>query len=160
MYQIEDNAELEFEEETSTEFSVYFRKNILLITKFIEKVNSSKSDANASTSSQSKSYSVKLPKINLKPFNGQPENWLSFYENFECVIANNNDLSGIQKLTYLRSLVEGQASSTIKGLALTNSNFDVAMNLLKERYNNKQLLVSAHMTSLLSLDKVIDCLFP
>ncbi|XP_065654791.1 uncharacterized protein LOC136081405 [Hydra vulgaris] len=156
MYQIEDDAELEFEEETSTEFSVYFRKNILLITKFIEKVNSSKSDANASTSSQSKSYSVKLPKINLKPFNGQPENWLSFYENFECAIANNNDLSGIQKLTYLRSLVEGQASSTIKGLALTNSNFDVAMNLLKERYNNKQLLISAHMTSLLSLDKVID----
>ena len=81
---------------------------------------------------------------------------LLLYENFECAIVNNNDLSGIQKLTYLRSLIEGQASSTIKGLALTNSNFDVAMNLLKERYNNKQLLISAHMTSLLSLDKVID----
>ncbi|XP_065667990.1 uncharacterized protein LOC136088234 [Hydra vulgaris] len=99
---------------------------------------------------------IKLPKINLKPFNGQPENWLSFYENFECAIANNNDISGIQKLTHLRSLVEGRASSTIKGLALTNSNFDVAMNLLKEGYNNKQLLISAHMTFLFSLDNIND----
>ena len=97
---------------------------------------------------------VKLPPLKLHSFDGRAEHWQTFYENFQCAVDNNEDLSSIQKLTYLRNLLEGQALSTITGLALTHDNYKVAINLLKERFDNKQLLISSHMQTLLSLEKV------
>nr|XP_047129387.1 uncharacterized protein LOC124809364 [Hydra vulgaris] len=114
-------------------------------------------DINESQSSSLKSFSnnnIKLPPLKLSTFTGKPEEWQTFYENFECAIHNNNDLSPIQKLNYLRNLLDGKALKTISGLALTNDNYHTSLELLKERFNDKQLLISTHMKSLLSLERV------
>nr|XP_012554848.2 uncharacterized protein LOC105843698 [Hydra vulgaris] len=114
-------------------------------------------DINESQSSSLKSFSnnnIKLPPLKLSTFSGKPEEWQTFYENFECAIHNNNDLSPIQKLNYLRNLLDGKALKTISGLALSNDNYHTSLELLKERFNDKQLLISTHMKSLLSLERV------
>nr|XP_047142928.1 uncharacterized protein LOC124817159 [Hydra vulgaris] len=114
-------------------------------------------DINESQSSSLKSFSnnnIKLPPLKLSTFSGKPEEWQTFYKNFECAIHNNNDLSPIQKLNYLRNLLDGKALKTISGLALTNDNYHTSLELLKERFNDKQLLISTHMKSLLSLERV------
>ena len=106
---------------------------------------------------------VKLPTITLKRFDGEPENWQTFYDNFECAIHNNADLSDVRKLTYLQNLVDGKASDIIYGIKLSNENCKIALDFLKERYDDKQLLIHSHMQKLLNLKTVEDvkdtCLF-
>ncbi|XP_065679841.1 uncharacterized protein LOC136094152 [Hydra vulgaris] len=63
----------------------------------------------------------------------------------------NNDLSVIQKMTYLRNLLKGSALSSISGLSLSNENYKIALDILKERYENKQNMISSHMRKLLHL---------
>ena len=48
--------------------------------------------------------------------------------------------------------MEGPA--TIAGLALTKDNYKVAVDLLRERYRNKQVIISSHMETLLKLLRV------
>ena len=91
---------------------------------------------------------IKLPSINLKRFDGEPENWQTFHENFECALHHNDDLSDIEKMAYLKNLVEGQVSDIIAGLKLSHENYAISLNLLKEHYNDKQLLIYSHMQKL------------
>ena len=97
---------------------------------------------------------VKLPTLKIEAFDGNWENWQPFWENFDCAINKNDELSNIQKMTYLRNLVHGQAYSAINGLSLSNENYIIALDILKQRFSNKQLTVSFYMKKLLKLDRV------
>ena len=43
---------------------------------------------------------VKLFIINIKNFDGEPENWHKFIDSFECAIDKNDTLPDIQKMNY------------------------------------------------------------
>ena len=43
------------------------------------------------------------------------------------------------------------ANSVISGLSLTSENYEKAIDLLRQRYANPQVLISAHMKKLVSL---------
>ena len=58
------------------------------------------------------------------------------------------------KYTYLRSLLDGDAAAAISGLSLTAENYDEAVSLLRSRYGNKQVLISAHIDKLLNLSSL------
>ena len=47
--------------------------------------------------------------------------------------------------------MKGPAAATIAGLALTKGNYKVAVDLLRDRYGNKQVIISSQMESLLTL---------
>ena len=82
---------------------------------------------------------VKLPTINIKSFDGEPEKWHTFIDSFECAIDNNDTLSNIQKMNYLQNHVEGKAATVISSIKLANDNYNICLNLLKERYEDKQI---------------------
>ena len=90
----------------------------------------------------------------MKSFDGEPKNWQFFVDSFNCAIDSNESLSGVQKLTYLKNLVTGKAASIIDGIPLSNNNYETAFNLLKDRYDNKQLQISSHMKSLLEISDI------
>ena len=48
-------------------------------------------------------------------------------------------------------MLEGSALLVIKGLALTEENYKVAIDILKQRYGNTQVVISAHMDEMLKL---------
>ena len=50
--------------------------------------------------------------------------------------------------------MDGKASHAISGLTLTNENYKEALDLLKHRYGNSNLIVSAYMSALVKLAKV------
>ena len=91
---------------------------------------------------------IKLPTIHMKSFNGDPLQWLTFWDSFNAAINMNDELSPIEKMTYLTGLLEGDAARTIAGLPLTTENYTRAIELLKERFGNKQTLINAHMDEL------------
>ena len=59
--------------------------------------------------------------------------------------------SDVDKFNYLKSLLHGSAAETINGFSLTKENYCEAIKLLKERYGNKQVVISSQMDSLLKL---------
>ncbi|CAB4004829.1 Hypothetical predicted protein, partial [Paramuricea clavata] len=107
-------------------------------------------DPNGSLSSSSmvnSSYSdgkknVRLPKLNLKHFKGDPIKFQAFWDSFETTIHNNEDVSDVSKMSYLVSLLEGPAY---------RANYKTAVDTLKERFGCEEVVISAHMDALLKL---------
>ena len=106
-----------------------------------------------STTSETKS-NVKLPKLDLKKFDGEPTEWQSFFETFLSAVDSNDNLSNVEKFTYLKSYLEKEAARTIQGFSLTNENYCEAIKLLKERFGNKQLIISSHVNKLLKVKPI------
>ena len=100
---------------------------------------------------------VKLPEIKIKKFNGDVTEWQSFIDSFDAAIGQKKRLTDVEKFTYLRGYVEGSALECIKGFPLTNENYDEALNLLKERYGNTQIIIATHMNQIINLEKVNTC---
>ena len=97
---------------------------------------------------------VKLPKISLPHFRGNLMRWPTFWDSFNSAVHTNDQLSEIDKFNYLRSLLEGVAYDAIAGLALSAANYGEAVEILKKRFGNRQLIISKHMESLLGVNAV------
>ncbi|GBL75467.1 hypothetical protein AVEN_194643-1 [Araneus ventricosus] len=97
---------------------------------------------------------IKLPKLTVNKFYGDHKNWLEFRSQFENAIDKNSSLSKIEKLIYLKSLVGGVAAKAISGFSLTENNYDAALELLKNRFGQKNLLINAYLRSLLDLTPI------
>ena len=149
---IEDDDELERDCTQSTNFEIRIKNELLILEKFIKKNNNI--EDTISTKSVTTANSIKLPKLEINKFDGEPTNWRSFIDSFEATIDNNDTLANVEKMNYLINYLVGEASSTISGLKLSSENYEVALNLLKERYADPQIIISAHMNKLLNLEPV------
>ena len=99
--------------------------------------------------------SIRLPKLQLKKFSGDPKLWQEWWDSFEATVHVNVRISDVEfKFTYLRSLLEEAAHSAIAGLQLTSTNYTVAIDLLKERFAQKQTIINSHMDALLKVQGV------
>ena len=87
---------------------------------------------------------IKLPKLNPKKFDGSILKWTEFWDAFEATIHNKKGLHAVDKFNYLKSQLYGKASEVISRLELTKDNYYIAIELLKERYGKKQVMVNAH----------------
>ena len=113
-----------------------------------------KSDNEVSFKSKELSSEIKLPHIQIPIFSGKYEDWSSFRDLFTSMIVNNESLSDVQKLFYLKSQVSGDAERLIKHINVTAVNFLTAWKTLKDRYENKRVLVNVHIKKLLAQTKV------
>ena len=96
---------------------------------------------------------VKLPKLHLKKFNGDPTCWQQFWESFNCAVHENTVLSSIDKFNYLLG-PQNTALQAISGLSLSGDNYIEAVKILQDRFGNKPLIISKHMDKLLKLPSV------
>ena len=93
----------------------------------------------------------RLPKLNLVKFKGDVTSWVPFWDSFKSAVHENGEVSKIDKFNYLHSLLEGAAALSIQGLSLTADNYDSAIELLKNRFGNTQLIIATHMEELFKL---------
>jgi len=94
---------------------------------------------------------IKLPKLELQKFNGDVLKWQEFWDSFDASIHRNPNLQPVDKFNYLKVELEGAASAVISGLELTNSNYEVGINLLQERFGRQDLRMDAHYSALMDL---------
>ena len=97
---------------------------------------------------------VKLPKVELKRFDGVLTNWATFWDMFQSSVHNNSELTDIDRFNYLHSLLEDSAADAISGLSITTANYAEAITILQKRFGNKQQVVNRHMDALLEIDAV------
>ena len=60
----------------------------------------------------------------------------------------------MDQFNHLKTLVHGAAATAITGLSLTSANYKDALDLLKRRFAEKQLIISARMERLLKLPSI------
>ena len=102
------------------------------------------------------STSHRLPKLTLPMFTGNPLKWQTFWDTFKTAVHSNNSLSDVQKFTYLKAQLSGEAANSIEGLPLTESNYMQALNILEERFGQPHKIINAHMQALLDLPSPSD----
>ena len=92
-----------------------------------------------------KSRKVKLPYLQLQKFGGNPTDWGAFWDSFSSAIHNSEDLDNVQTFNYLKSYLYGNAARALDGLAATSENYAEAVEMLCDRFGNKQVIISSHM---------------
>ena len=75
----------------------------------------------------------------------------SFWDLYDSAIHSNPSISKVNKFNYLKSLLEGNAARAIKGLTLTNANYDAAIKILHDRFGKTQQTIAAHMDEILKI---------
>ena len=106
------------------------------------------------SSSRSSISRCRLPKFELPIFKGDPLVWQGFWDQFKTSIDENDDITDIDRFNYLKRYLAGSALETVSGLSLNSTNYKEAIRILKERYGNPQVLISAHMDRLIGMNKV------
>lgn len=145
------------------EFENKFHPSFAKAKSFLEKFNTTNSDAQSVASSANHSsghhaspdiLGVKLPEIKLPRFDGSYNTWLEFRDIFESMIHTNVQLNNIQKFHYLRASLTGSATQAIQSLDFSSDNYIIAWNSLCERFNNKQLLVQNHLRAIFDMETI------
>lgn len=95
--------------------------------------------------------SVKLPALDLPKFSGSYNEYLQFFDTFKSLIEQNQSLSKVQKFYYLKSCLVGEAQKITQSLEVTEQNYDIALDLLKKRYENKRIIINSHLKSIFDL---------
>ncbi|GFR10251.1 integrase catalytic domain-containing protein [Trichonephila clavata] len=103
------------------------------------------------TSISAQSAEVKLPTLCLPILSGVTEEWLAFSDLFEAAVSNNQNLTGAQKLQYLKGSLRSDALRIVNSLSITNDNFEIAWKLLKDRYFNKREIMSSLMKKFINI---------
>ena len=122
-----------------------------------ERAASVANESNVSDStSASRTIQVKLPKLQLPHFNGNILDFRTFWDNFEAHVDQQN-MPVITKFSHLMSLLEGEAKRVISGLSLTNANYPVAIEMIKNRFGDEDRIVAAHIHALIMVSAPPSC---
>jgi hypothetical protein len=119
-------ADLDAENDERLIFEELFFNTISKIDSLLKANEMAKLTNQGAVVNSSRNDRIKLSTISLPAFSGSFEKWLSFRDSFIKLIHNNETLTDIEKMHYLRSTVTGDALSTIEGLSITDTNYSAA----------------------------------
>ncbi|XP_008485636.1 uncharacterized protein LOC103522310 [Diaphorina citri] len=132
------------------------------LTKLKANLNNIETDQSSVTSQNSQSPShisqspchIRLPPIELPTFEGESDRWLPYKDIFTSLVHNNESLTDVQRLHYLKASLKGEASDLVSSLSTSNNNYDVAWKLLCEQYENTRLIVNNHVKAIVNAPPV------
>lgn len=97
---------------------------------------------------------ARLPPVDLPKFDGNIQEWESFYGFYKALVHEDDRYPAVQKFSYLRSSLSGQALDIVKGIPMTEANYEAALGKLKRRYDNRSLVIQSHIRAILDLPQV------
>ncbi|GFW85164.1 DUF1758 domain-containing protein [Trichonephila clavipes] len=102
--------------------------------------------------SEAEKRKFKLPKIELKKFNGDPKEFLAFWSQFKK-IHDDSSIAEEDKMQYLLQSVEphSKAERLVLSFPATAANNSKAIEQLKERFGRDDFLVQIYVRDLLGL---------
>ena len=77
--------------------------------------------------------SVRLPKLAIPPFKGDKLKWSEFWDSLSASVHKNMSISDIENLNYLMSKLTGEARQVVSGILLSNENYSLVVELLKDK---------------------------
>ena len=147
IFKLLDEEELEAENEEADKYDAKHIKNVLLL------INERREDEHVSCQKNSivSPITAKLPKLQLKGFSGDVQEWLPFWEQFQHNVDQRKDLADSTKFSYLRSVLSGDAERAIAGLSLTGASYRTAIDILQDRFGRESKIIFTHVQALLGV---------
>ncbi|XP_041449494.1 uncharacterized protein LOC121404255 [Drosophila obscura] len=100
------------------------------------------------------SNGCRLPPCDTEVFSGDYQQWPTFRDLFTAIYINNARLTPVEKLYHLNQKTSGEAHDIVALAPLTNDGFESAWNHLRERFQNKRLILKAQLKILFSLPSI------
>ena len=119
---------------------------------YLTKESNSEEQSSKGSVHKDQSSNLKLPRIELPKFSGDVLKFQNFWDQFEAVVHDNDDLPNVQKFTDLRSVLSGNALQTIRGFEVTGTSYQPAVECLKHRYGGKRVVISSLVKSVVQMD--------
>lgn len=94
---------------------------------------------------------LKLDRVKLPTFGGNIPEWIAFRDQYTDLVHENQNLSPILKFYQLRSCLTGKAAEVINGFQLSSTDYEAAWEALKQRFDNKDRIVSEYIKRVLHL---------
>ena len=116
--------------------------------KLLNELNKTDVDGVSQPASSTASVDVKLPKLTLPKFGGDVLEWQSFWDQFKATV-HDSDLPVISKFSYLLSLLHGEARQAVQGLSMTTDHYNIACQILEDRFGRKERIIFTHVQKLL-----------
>lgn len=91
----------------------------------------------------------RLPKLELFTFDGDIENFTTFYETFCSLVHSQPYIPNIDKFHYLLSCTKGSALNIVKSLPITACNYDLVWKSLLDKYQDNRMLLGRYMEKML-----------
>lgn len=79
---------------------------------------------------------------------------MPFNNSFRSIIHQNDELSKLQKFQYLLSSLKGDAANLVNSLELSNANYDVAMKIIKDRYDSNRVIINGHVKEIFDIPQM------
>ncbi|CAK9799131.1 hypothetical protein ANTPLA_LOCUS1906 [Anthophora plagiata] len=95
-----------------------------------------------------------LPKIEIRPFDGNPIEWYSFHDTFQSLVHNDPNIPAVQKFYLLKNSLHGSVATIIEPLTASEENYKVAWDLLKQRCDRPRQIIQTHIRAILELPEV------
>ncbi|CAD5213153.1 unnamed protein product [Bursaphelenchus okinawaensis] len=84
---------------------------------------------------------IKLPSICFPSFDGQTQNWPQFISLFKSTIGNNQQITKVEKMSYLIGQLKGDALNSVRAFSITDENYDTVMTILEKRFGNNDVII-------------------
>lgn len=107
-----------------------------------------------STTGDETGFSRKVQPCDTELFSGGYDKWLSFRDMFSAIYGKHPKLSPTQRLFHLRAKTRGEASQIVKQFALTDDNFALAWEALRQLYENKRILINHQLRKIFEVESV------
>lgn len=98
---------------------------------------------------------VRLPSLRLPNFDGSYNKWLEFCDAFTAMVDKNVNISDIEKFYYLKGSVSMEAAQLIDNIPVCAANYETAWRTLKDRYQNKKLIVDNYVKALFNTPAIV-----
>ena len=112
--------------------------------KLLERVNFIKS-LSTNVNVVCKKKPGRLPEVKLTVFKDNFREWETFWSSFRTNVDVRDDIEKTTKFIYLVQSLEGEPKEMINGLAITDDNYNVALCILRDRYENASKQTSVLM---------------
>ncbi|KAI9575247.1 uncharacterized protein LOC119643818 [Glossina fuscipes] len=126
---------------------------------YISRLNNSDSNQTIHVShailSDEKYDTVKLPKIELREFSGDVTTWIALFDEFTSLVHNNERLNTFTKLHHLVSKLSPAAKAPIAGIKIIAENYEIILQRLKDRFENKKIIAKQHIKQIFEHPKII-----
>lgn len=107
--------------------------------------------------SQGASHShVRLPQLSLQTFAGNLTEWNAFYDLYKSLVHDNQTLTNVEKFRYLLLFIKDEPYNLIKSIPVTESNYENALQVLINRYENKRIIATKHLDNIFDVESVND----
>ncbi|KYQ56136.1 hypothetical protein ALC60_04943 [Trachymyrmex zeteki] len=94
------------------------------------------------------------PRIDLPRFSGDFAQWSPFRDLFKSIVMENNDLSAVEKLHYLKMSRTGEPAQQWKNIPITSENLKRSWEILVTSYDNKRVQIDAQLSALFAIRKL------